>query len=48
MRQLSSCDAATFGDAFDRLRELPELRDKIRKFGARYYGIGVRSEDPHA
>jgi hypothetical protein len=27
---------------FDRLREMPELNGKIRKFGHRYYGIAVR------
>ena len=36
-------DAATFAAAFDQLREMPEVVGKIRKFGTRYYGIGVRS-----
>ena len=38
---LRGCDARTFGVAFDRLRGMPELSGKIRKFGARYYGVGV-------
>ena len=29
----------TFTTEFDRLRELPQLDGKIRKFGSRYYGI---------
>jgi hypothetical protein len=33
---------AAFARAFDRLREMPELTGKIRKFGTRYYGIAVR------
>jgi hypothetical protein len=33
----AKCDA--FGDEFDRVREVPELAGKIRKFGSRYYGI---------
>jgi hypothetical protein len=28
-----------FADAFDRVREMPELAGKIRKFGNRYYGL---------
>jgi hypothetical protein len=28
-----------FGAEFDRVRELPQLEGKIRKFGSRYYGI---------
>ena len=39
---LPSCDAAAFAGAFDGLREMPELAGKIRKFGARYYGIAMR------
>jgi hypothetical protein len=31
--------AEVFADAFDRVREMPELAGKIRKFGNRYYGI---------
>jgi hypothetical protein len=28
-----------FGEVFDRVRDMPELAGKIRKFGNRYYGI---------
>jgi hypothetical protein len=28
-----------FATEFDRVRELPQLDGKIRKFGSRYYGI---------
>jgi hypothetical protein len=28
-----------FIEEFDRVREAPQLRGKIRKFGSRYYGI---------
>jgi hypothetical protein len=34
-----------FTAEFDRLRELPALRGKIRKFGSRYFGIAVARED---
>jgi hypothetical protein len=30
-----------FSSAFDHLRAMPELSGKIRKFGDRYYGIGL-------
>ena len=30
-----------FGEEFDRVRDLPELTGKIRKFGNRYYGIAL-------
>jgi len=30
-----------FADEFDRVREVPQLAGKIRKFGSRYYGIGL-------
>lgn len=30
-----------FGDEFDRVREMPELAGKTRKFGNRYYGIAL-------
>jgi len=33
----AKCDA--FAQEFDRVREVPELAGKIRKFGSRYYGI---------
>jgi hypothetical protein len=32
---------ALFGAEFDRLREMPELAKKIRKFGNRYYGLAL-------
>jgi hypothetical protein len=32
---------ARFEDEFDRVRALPDLAGKIRKFGDRYYGIGL-------
>lgn len=32
---------AAFEHAFDAVRDLPELAGKIRKFGNRYYGIGL-------
>jgi hypothetical protein len=32
---------AVFGVEFDRLREMPELANKILKFGNRYYGIAL-------
>lgn len=34
-------DLETFERAFDRVRQLPELSGKIRKFGGRYYGIAL-------
>jgi hypothetical protein len=33
-----------FALEFDRLREMPELANKIRKFGNRYYGIALMDE----
>lgn len=42
---LHDCDARTFGAAFDRLRDMPELSGKIRKLGTRYYGVRVGAED---
>lgn len=41
-QHLPSCEVPAFAQAFDRLREMPELNGKIRKFGSRYYGIAVR------
>jgi hypothetical protein len=41
-QHLPSCEVPAFAQAFDRLREMPELNGKIRKFGTRYYGIAVR------
>ena len=31
----------TCDKAFDAVRDVPELAGKIRKFGNRYYGIGL-------
>ena len=45
---VAGTDATTFAAAFDRLRQMPEVVGKIRKFGTRYYGIGVRSGDADA
>jgi hypothetical protein len=36
---LRSLSLEAFGNEFDRVRELPQLEGKIRKFGSRYYGI---------
>lgn len=36
---LSAAQLGAFTDEFDRVREVPQLSDKIRKFGNRYYGI---------
>jgi hypothetical protein len=38
-RALRSLSLEAFGNEFDRVRELPQLEGKIRKFGSRYYGI---------
>ena len=35
-----------FGAEFDRLRDIPELNGKIRKFGNRYYGIALMRDGP--
>jgi len=32
---------AKFGREFDRVREMPELTGKIRKFGTRYFGVAL-------
>ena len=40
-RRRAALDVAAFTAEFDRLRELPSLKGKIRKFGARYFGIAV-------
>ncbi len=43
---LRAAPTALFEAEFDRVRGLPELAGKIRKFGDRYYGIGlVRSRN---
>ena len=36
---LQSRSRDAFTTEFDRVRELPQLEGKIRKFGSRYYGI---------
>jgi hypothetical protein len=38
-------DAGAFTGEFDRVRELPELRGKIRKFGNRYFGIKLLADN---
>lgn len=42
---LPRCDASAFAATFDRLRTMPELAGKIRKFGTTYYGIGLGGKD---
>lgn len=37
----AALNAEAFTAEFDRLRELPSLRGKIRKFGTRYFGIAI-------
>ena len=41
----SALDVVAFTAEFDRLRELPSLQGKIRKFGARYFGIAVTASE---
>ena len=36
---------SAFNEEFDRVREVPQLSDKIRKFGNRYYGIRLVSSN---
>jgi hypothetical protein len=36
---------AAFAHEFDRVREVPQLADRIRKFGGRYYGIRLVSSN---
>jgi hypothetical protein len=38
----------TFTAEFDRLRELPALRGKIRKFGSRYFGVALAHAQSNA
>jgi hypothetical protein len=38
-KSLRPLSREAFGAEFDRVRELPQLEGKIRKFGTRYYGI---------
>ncbi|MFN0217351.1 MAG: hypothetical protein ACKVP4_00910 [Hyphomicrobium sp.] len=40
-RGLRAGSIALFEDEFDRVRHLPDLAGKIRKFGDRYYGVGL-------
>jgi len=37
--RLPAMSVHAFGEEFDRVRDMPELAGKIRKFGSRYYGI---------
>ena len=37
--RLPAMSVQAFSNEFDRLRDMPELAGKIRKFGSRYYGI---------
>jgi hypothetical protein len=39
MKALRALSRDAFATEFDRVRELPQLEGKIRKFGTRYYGI---------
>jgi hypothetical protein len=39
--EIEAASNALFERAFDAARQLPELSGKIRKFGDRYYGIGL-------
>jgi len=38
-KNIRAAQRDAFGEEFDRVREVPELAGKIRKFGNRYYGI---------
>jgi hypothetical protein len=38
-KNMSAAKCDVFGEEFDRVRDVPELAGKIRKFGSRYYGI---------
>ena len=40
-RGLRAGSVAFFEAEFDRVRDLPDLAGKIRKFGDRYYGVGL-------
>jgi hypothetical protein len=40
-KELQAMDADAFADAFDRLRELPEIAGNVRKLGSRYHGIAL-------
>jgi hypothetical protein len=41
---LNPLPSDAFGEDFDRLRSLPEMGGKIRKFGSRYFGIALVGE----
>ena len=45
VHDLPRCDTNAFARVFDRLRNMPELSGKIRKFGTRYYGVVVANPD---
>ena len=40
-REVHATALDEFASDFDRVREVPQLHGKIRKFGSRYYGIGL-------
>ena len=40
-RESRAASKALFEEEFDRVRGLPDLAGKIRKFGGRYYGVGL-------
>lgn len=42
---LPATTAKKFANEFDRVREMPELAGKIRKFGNRYYGISMSAHE---
>jgi hypothetical protein len=44
-REQQAQPLAAFANDFDRVREVPQLADKIRKFGGRYYGIRLVSSN---
>lgn len=40
-KRLAALGCEAFAEDFDRVREVPELAGKIRKFGSRYFGIAL-------
>ena len=46
VHDLTPSTMLAFGAEFDRLRDIPELNGKIRKFGNRYYGIALMRDGP--
>lgn len=44
-RRSEAMPVAVFQSEFDRVRDLPDLAGKIRKFGDRYYGIALVDSD---